>query len=78
MAKPVIKKSAESKAPKAPAPAPVAEKATRNRPAVLVQVTASYLRDKIGADTKIGVSRKQLTAILAKAQTADLLSDLPA
>jgi len=65
--KPVIKKTA-------PAPA-VAEKKTRNRPAVLLKVTASKLRELIGADTPIGVSRKELTILLTKAQSRDVLAE---
>jgi hypothetical protein len=54
----------------APAPA----KATRNRQAVLVKLTASKLHDLIG-DQPIGVSRKELTALVTKASTAKVLEE---
>lgn len=62
----VIKKTAPKPAAVTPAPAPAPEKKTRNRKAVLVKVTASWLREHIGADTQIGVSRKELTKLLTK------------
>lgn len=67
MAKPVIKKSS---APKIEAPA---EKKTRNRETVLIKVTASKLKDLIGVDTEIGVSRKELNALVTKGATAAAL-----
>lgn len=69
MAKPEIK--AASKTAK-PAPA---EKKTRERKNVLVKVTASKLKELIGADTEIGVSRKELTAFLTKKSTVDVLAE---
>ena len=47
--------------PAAPAPA-----VKRSRESVLLKVTASKLRDLIGADTEIGVSRKELNALVTK------------
>ena len=64
MAKPVIKKSA----------APATEKKTRLRQTVLLKVTATKLKELIGADTEIGVSRKELTALLSKGATANALA----
>lgn len=69
MAKPEIKKSST---PKAPAPAP-ADKKTRDRQTVLLKVTASKLKELIGADTEIGVSRKELTNLLTKGAGAAAL-----
>lgn len=69
MAKPAIKKEA-----KTPTITPAA-KQTRNRPTVLVKVSATKLKDLIGADTLIGVSRKELTALLTKKTSADVLAD---
>lgn len=51
-----------------------AVKATRNRGKVLVKITASKLHDLIG-DTPIGVSRKELAAIVTKASSAKVLAD---
>lgn len=70
MAKPEIKKSAPKAAPKTTEA--VAPK-TRNRQAVLVKVTASKLHDLIG-DQEIGVSRKELTALVTKGATAGVLA----
>ena len=72
---PVVKKSAAQKfAEEEAAAAPVAAKATRNRNAVLVKLTASKLHDLIG-DEPIGVSRKELTALVTKASTAKGLEE---
>lgn len=49
------------------AEAPVAK--TRNRQSVLIKLTASKLHDLIG-DAPIGVSRKELTAFIAKGAVA--------
>lgn len=65
MAKPVIKKSAPV----------VTEKKTRNRESVLLKVTPSKLRELIGADTEIGVSRKELKAIVLKAKSKSVLAE---
>jgi hypothetical protein len=70
MAKPVIKKSS---APKTEAPAPVAKK-TRDRQTVLLKVTASKLKELIGADTEIGVSRKELNQLITKGAGAAALA----
>ena len=51
------------------------EKKTRNRQAVLVKVSATKLKDLIGADTLIGVSRKELTALLTKKASVDVLAE---
>ncbi len=69
MAKPVIKKET-----KTPAAAPVAKK-TRDRQTVLVKVSATKLKDLIGADTLIGVSRKELTQLLTKKASVDVLAE---
>lgn len=66
--KPTIKKPAT----------PVAAKSTpvaRNRGAVLIKVTATKLRDLIGADTEIGVSRKELKVLLLKSKASDVLAE---
>ena len=65
--KPVIKKSA-------PVAKPVTEKKTRNRETVLLKVTASKLKDLIGPDTEIGVSRKELKNLLLKKQSEGVLA----
>lgn len=65
--KPVVKKTAPVITPEASVPK------TRNRQAVLVKLTASKLHDLIG-DQPIGVSRKELTALITKASTADVLA----
>ena len=70
MAKPEIKKSAPAKA--TPTAAPVAKK-TRVRETVLLKVTATKLKELIGADTEIGVSRKELNALVTKGATAAAL-----
>lgn len=70
MGKPVIKKDT-----KTPAAASVAKKATRERKTVLVKVSATWLKDKIGADTPIGVSRKELTQLLTKSAVGDVLTE---
>ena len=49
-------------------------KATRNRQSVLIKVTASKLHDLIG-DQPIGVSRKELAAIVTKASSAKVLAE---
>lgn len=72
MAKPEIK--AASKTAKT-APAATAPAKTRERKNVLVKVTASKLKELIGADTPIGVSRKELTAHLTKKSTVDVLAE---
>lgn len=64
MAKPTIKKTV--------APVIVAKK-SRNRETVLVKVTASKLQSLIG-DQPIGVSRKELRALLTKATACDVLA----
>lgn len=66
MAKPVIKKSVA-----APAPAPT-ERKTRIRQTVLLKVTASKLHELIG-DQEIGVSRKELNALITKSAGAAAL-----
>jgi hypothetical protein len=66
--KPVIKKTTPA------TPAPVAEKKTRIKQSVLLKVTASKLRELIGADTEIGVSRKELNALVTKGATAAALA----
>ena len=73
MSKPIIKKNVTS-AQSDSTPA-VAEKKTRNRETVLIKVTASKLRELIGADTVIGVSRKELRILLTKASTTDVLAE---
>ena len=60
MAKPVIKKSAPT------------EHKTRIRQTVLLKVTASKLHDLIG-DQEIGVSRKELNALITKSAGAAAL-----
>lgn len=66
MAKPVIKKSV---AEVAPAPT---ERKTRIRQTVLLKVTASKLHELIG-DQEIGVSRKELNALITKSAGAAAL-----
>lgn len=51
------------------------EKRTVNRESVLIKKTAAELRDLIGADTPIGVSRRELKAVLLKQNTAKVLGD---
>ena len=70
MAKPVIKKSAP-----APAPTAATTRKTRERQTVLIKVTASKLKDLIGADTEIGVSRKELNAIITNGAGAAALKE---
>lgn len=75
MAKPTIEKSST---PKTATTAPVAvavEKKTRSRATVLIKVTASKLKELIGADTEIGVSRKELNAIVTKGAAAAALKE---
>jgi hypothetical protein len=72
MAKPVIKK--ETKTPAA-TPVASAAKKPRDRQTVLVKVSATKLKDLIGADTLIGVSRKELTQLLTKKASADVLAE---
>ena len=72
MAKPVIKKSAARQFAES---APIAtEKKTRNRETVLLKVTASKLHDLIG-DTPIGVSRKELKALILKSKSDAVLAE---
>lgn len=63
----------KSAAPKIVPDAPVK---LRNKEKVLVLKTATELKDLIGADTPIGVSRKTLKAIVLKQREAEVLSDL--
>lgn len=65
--KPVIKST-----PVAKAVAPT-ERKTRTRQTVLLKVTASKLHELIG-DQEIGVSRKELNAIITKTAGADALA----
>lgn len=65
--KPVIKST-----PVAKAVAPTERKA-RTRQSVLLKVTASKLHELIG-DQEIGVSRKELNAIITKTAGADALA----
>lgn len=51
------------------------KKRTVNRESVLVQKTPAELRDLIGADTKIGVSRRELRAIVLKQGADKMLKD---
>jgi hypothetical protein len=69
MAKPQIKKAST---PASPAPA---TRKTRERKTVLVKVTATKLKELLGADVEIGVSRKELTALLTKKTSVDVLAD---
>lgn len=48
---------------------------TSTRSKVLKQYTPSELRELIGADTKIGVSLKELKLIVLKAKTAEILKE---
>lgn len=48
---------------------------TKTRDKVLKQYTPSELRELIGADTKIGVSLKELKLIVLKAKTAEILAE---
>lgn len=73
MAKVASKKT--KSAPKIETSDPAPAKASRNRKSVFIQLTASELSDRIGADVKIGVSRKDLTAIILKEKKAQLLAD---
>jgi len=73
MAKPVIKKSTAPKTAQAAPSAPPVTK-TRSRETVLVKVTASKLRELIGAETEIGVSRKELNALVTKGAAAAALA----
>jgi hypothetical protein len=38
-------------------------------------VTATKLKELLGADVEIGVSRKELTALLTKKTSVDVLAD---
>ena len=71
--KPVIKSTPVAKAVALIGEAgPVARKA-RTRQSVLLKVTASKLHELIG-DQEIGVSRKELNAIITKTAGADALA----
>ena len=50
-------------------------KRTVNRESVLLKKTPAELRDLIGADTPIGVSRRELRAIVLKQKSAEMLGD---
>lgn len=69
--KPVVKKTVTAPAAEAPAPAP----RKVNRPSVLIKKTAAELRDLIGADTAIGVSRKELSKLIVNAHASKVLGD---
>lgn len=58
----------------APTPAPAAEAKTSKRGVVLIKRTASQLHDLIG-DTPIGVSRKELKALITAKAVADIGGD---
>lgn len=75
MAKTAVKKTKSAPKIEAQAPAAPIKTKTRDRKSVFVYLTASELRDRIGADVRIGISRKELTAIILKEKKAQLLAD---
>ena len=70
MAKPTVKATKT-----APTPEIAPAKASRRGGAVLVYKSASEIKDLIGADVKIGVSKKSLTKAFTDAKLADALAD---
>lgn len=50
-------------------------KRTVNRESVLLKKTPAELGDLIGTDTPIGVSRRELRAIVLKKKSAELLGE---
>ena len=72
-----LTKPAAKKVNKPVIEAPASEKKTRNRPTVLVKKTAKQLIEMLGSeDIAIGVSRKELVAILNKKTAAKISAAL--
>jgi hypothetical protein len=79
MAKTTNKTTPTTKRPQPPVPTPESapakvRKERKERKSVFVIKTASELRDMIGADTPIGVSRTDLTNIVLAARKEELLA----